>query len=238
MNAVAGRMLTIGNVALGALPGLLWLSWFWFKDRHEPEPRSRLLLAFGLGGLAALLIAYSRPRLEWLLPELPGRTNMLVDAFLVTALAEEAAKLGAFLLGGLWQRTCNEPMDGIVYAAAAALGFASVENAFYLATEDDPRLIVVRAFTATLAHVGFLAPAGFFLVRAKLGWGRFPRELATLACLVSVLLHGTYDYILLDSASLGRLALGIFMVLTLAALGILMRWSQNHSPFAPQAKQA
>lgn len=231
-------MLTIGNVALGALPGLLWLSWFWLKDRHEPEPRSRLLWTFGLGGLSALLIAYSRPRLEWLLPEMHGSASLLVDAFLVTALAEESAKLAAFLLGGLWQRACNEPMDGIVYAAAAALGFASVENAYYLAAEDDARLIVVRAFTSTLAHVGFLAPAGFFLVRAKLGWGAWGREIATLACVTSVLLHGTYDYILLDSASLGRLALGVFMVLTLAALGYLMRWSQRNSPFAPHAKQA
>ena len=88
-------------------------------------------------------------------------------------------------------------MDGIVYAASAGLGFASVENAFFLATEGDPRLICVRGFTTTIAHVMFLAPAGFFLVRAKLGMGRWRRELATLAVVLAVLLHGSYDWILI-----------------------------------------
>jgi RsiW-degrading membrane proteinase PrsW (M82 family) len=231
-------MLTLGHVALGALPGLLWLSWFWIKDRHEPESRAALLRVFILGGLAGLLIAYARPRLEWLLPDQLGTRNDIVDAFVVTALAEEVAKLSAFLLGGLWLRRCDEPMDGIVYAACAALGFASVENAYYLASEGDPRLIFVRAFTSTLAHVVFLAPAGFFLARAKLGWGRWRRELATLAVLLAVLLHGSYDWILMHGEGYGRFGLGLFMALTIAGLGWLMRWSQRHSPFAPQPESA
>jgi protease PrsW len=226
-------MLTVGQYALGALPGLLWLSWFWFKDQHEPEPRRRLVVVFVLGGLSALLIAYARPRLEWLLPDALGARNDLIDAFVVTALAEECAKLAAFLVGALWQRGCNEPMDGIVYAAAAALGFASVENAFFLASEGDVRLIFVRAFTSTLAHVLFLAPAGFFLVRAKLGAGRWRHELAALAVVGAVLLHGTYDWILMHGQGTGRLALGLFMAGTIAGLGWLMRWSHAHSPFAP-----
>ena len=225
-------MLTVGQVALGALPGLLWLYWFWFKDRHEREQRRKLLRVFVLGALGALLIAYSRPRLEWLLPDHQGPRNDLIDAFVVTALAEEIAKLAAFVIGGLWLRECNEPMDGIVYAASAALGFASVENAFYLASEGDPRLIFVRGFTSTVAHVVFLAPAGFFLVRAKLRAGRWSRELATLAVVLAVLLHGSYDWILIHADGPGRFALGLFMAATIAGLGVLMRWSHQHSPLA------
>ncbi|MBK7641914.1 MAG: PrsW family intramembrane metalloprotease [Planctomycetes bacterium] len=225
-------MLTIEQVALGALPGLMWLYGFWIKDRLEPEPHKRLVQVFLLGGLAALLIAYARPRLEWVLPDHPGVQCDLVDAFVVTALAEEIAKLAAFLLGGLWLRDCNEPMDGIVYAAAAALGFASIENAFFLASEGDARLIVVRGFTSTLAHVVFLAPAGFFLVRAKLAGGRWRGELAALAVVAAVLLHGSYDWILMHGQGMGRLALGGFMAATVALMCWLMRWSQRHSPFA------
>ncbi len=230
-------MWILGQIALGALPGLLWLYWFWFKDRHEREQRRKLLRVFVLGALGALLIAYSRPRLEWLLPDRTGLRNDLIDAFLVTALAEEIAKLAAFVVGGLWLRQCDEPMDGIVYAASAALGFASVENAFFLVSEGDPRLICVRGFTSTIAHVLFLAPAGFFLVRAKLGLGRWRRELATLAVVLAVLLHGSYDWILMHSEGPGRLGLGLFMAVTIAGLGILMRWSQQHSPFAPRAER-
>jgi RsiW-degrading membrane proteinase PrsW (M82 family) len=231
-------MLTLGQLALGALPGLLWLYWFWFRDRHEPEPRRKLLRVFVLGALGALLIAYSRPRLEWLLPDHAGPRSDLIDAFVVTALAEEITKLAAFLLGGLWLRGCNEPMDGIVYAASAALGFASVENAFFLATEGDPRLILVRGFTSTIAHVVFLAPAGFFLVRAKLGSGLWRREFATLAVLAAVLLHGTYDWILMHGNGADRLGLGLLMAAMIAGLGRLMRWSQRNSPFAPRPGRA
>jgi RsiW-degrading membrane proteinase PrsW (M82 family) len=222
-------MLTVGQVALGALPGLLWLYWFWFKDRHEGEQRRKLLRVFVLGALGALLIAYARPRLEWLLPDHSGVRADLIDAFLVTALAEEIAKLAAFVVGGLWLSECDEPMDGIVYAASAGLGFASVENAFFLATEGDPRLICVRAFTTTIAHVIFLAPAGFFLVRAKLGLGRWRRECATLAVVLAVLLHGSYDWILIHASGPGRLGLGLLMAATVLGLGLLQRWSQQHA---------
>lgn len=227
-------MLTVGQFALGALPGLLWLYWFWFKDRHEPESRPRVLQVYVLGALGALLIASARPRFEWLLPDRPGLEGELIDAYLVTGLGEETVKLAAFLVGGLWLRACNEPMDGIVYAASAALGFASVENAFFLASEGDPRVIVVRAFTSTLAHVLFLAPAGFLLVCSKLEWGRWHRELATLGCILAVLLHGTYDWMLLHAEGSGRIALAVFIAGTLAGLGWLMSWSQRHSPFAPR----
>ena len=231
-------MSTWGQVALGALPGLLWLYWFWFKDRHERESRRKLVRVYLLGGLAALLIAYSRPRLEWLLPDQLGTRSDLIDAFVVTALAEEVAKLMAFLLGGLWLRSCDEPMDGIVYAASAALGFASVENAFFLASEGDARLILVRAFTSTIAHVVFLAPAGFFLVLAKLRPGRWRRELATLGVVAAVLLHGSYDWILMHGEGVGRLGLALFMAATIAGLAWLMRWSERHSPFRPDARRA
>jgi RsiW-degrading membrane proteinase PrsW (M82 family) len=230
-------MLTVGQVALGALPGLLWLYWFWFKDRHEGEQRRKLLRVFVLGALGALLIAYARPRLEWLLPDRSGVRADLIDAFLVTALAEEIAKLAAFVIGGLWLSQCDEPMDGIVYAASAGLGFASVENAFFLASEGDPRLICVRAFTTTIAHVIFLAPAGFFLVRAKLGLGRWRREFATLAVVLAVLLHGSYDWILIHASGPGRLGLGLLMATTIVGLGLLLRWSQQHAP-APRAERA
>jgi len=222
-------MLTLGQLALGALPGLLWLYWFRFKDRDAPGGRRKLLRVFVLGALGAFLIAYSRPRLEWLLPDQTGTRNDLIDAYVVTALGEEIAKLAAFLLGGLWWRGCKEPMDGIVYAAAAALGFASVENAFVLSIEGDPRLILVRAFTSTIAHVVFLAPAGFFLVRAKLGRGRWRRELATLSVVVAVLLHGTYDWILMHAEGTGRLGLGLLMVVAISGLGLLLRWAQRGS---------
>jgi len=86
--------------------------------------------------------------------------------------------------------------------------------------------------------VVFLAPAGFFLARAKLGWGRWRRELATLAVLLAVLLHGSYDWILMHGEGYGRFGLGLFMALTIAGLGWLMRWSQRHSPFAPQPESA
>ena len=117
----------------------------------------------------------------------------------------------------------DEPLDGIIYGVAVALGFASVENAVYLAASDDVLLVVMRSFTATLAHVVFGGSLGFFL-----GLARFARPLRRLWLLpmgfvVSVTLHGLYDLFLSRSPGVARVALVVILPLGLALVGWMLR---------------
>jgi RsiW-degrading membrane proteinase PrsW (M82 family) len=214
---------------LGALPALLWLAYFRSKDDHEPEPRRVVLTVYALGCVAALAVVALRPRLEPLLAG-AGAWRGVVDAFLVTALVEETLKLGALRAAPSARRAWDEPLDGIVYGAAAALGFASVEGAFYLALSGQVSVLLARAFTATLVHVACTASVGFVIGWARLHRGTRGPGWALLALAGAVLAHGAYDLLLLELPGWEPAALLLLLPVLLAALGLASRWARARSP--------
>jgi RsiW-degrading membrane proteinase PrsW (M82 family) len=215
---------------LGFVPGVLWLWFVWEKDTHEPEPRHLVLGVFALGCAAALAGLLVRPWLEPLAMSVPAQCDLLVDAFIVTAASEEILK--GLAIGSLvwWHRELDEPLDGIVYGAAAGLGFASLENAIYLAAIADPTIVLVRAFTAMLLHAACSSALGFCLIlaRDRIGGRRWCWTFAGLA--TPILLHGTYDYFLLSDAGLDLIALLGALPLAAALLSAKIRWSRARSP--------
>lgn len=219
------------DAVVGLLPGCLWLWYFRRKDVWEPEPLAALVRVFLWGALAGWGIAWVRPRLEGFLPAEPGLWLDLADAFLVTALAEETVKLLAIVAGALWASEWDEPMDGIVYGAAAALGFASFENAVYVATSEQAWLVLARAFTANLAHVAFSASVGFFAGLGKLRGRTLPWMLFGLAA--ACVPHGLYDLWLFSRPEWNALSLLGVLPASLVLLGLKIRWSSARSPFRP-----
>jgi RsiW-degrading membrane proteinase PrsW (M82 family) len=170
-------------ILLASAPGLFLLWLFWKRDRFEREPKLLVLKLFLLGAAAAAP-AY---HLEgWL----PGPASGWYDHFVRVSLVEEVAKLLPFLVFALPRRELDEPMDGIVYAVAAALGFATVENTLY-AQAAGGTVLVYRAFTSTLAHVAFSGLWGYaFALRRR----------AVRVFAASVALHGAYDHLLSPGA--------------------------------------
>lgn len=183
---------------------------------------------FALGCAAAFVTLWLRPSIDTLAPMRAGWERDLVDAFLLTAIPEELLKFAAFLIGAWWCSDLDEPLDGIVYGAAAALGFASAENVFYLTDTGDPKVVALRGFTATLAHVGFTASLCFSVTLA-----RFYRRSAWLlgggAFLAAVVFHGGYDLFLWQGDRYTHLALLFILPLSLAILGLKIRWSRQRS---------
>ena len=65
----------------------------------------------------------------------------------------------------------NEPMDGIVYGVCASLGFATLENFYYVYIISDTfgtsamTLALVRAFSAVPAHAVFGIFMGYFFMK-------------------------------------------------------------------------
>lgn len=218
------------DAALGLAPALAWLWFLRRKDDWEPEPHLHLLRVFLLGGAAALAVVWLRPRLEvLLLPREAGLRLDLADAYLVTAGGEELAKLAAFLAGACWHRECDEPIDGIVYGAAAALGFAGVENAWFLAG-DGPAVVLARTFTAIPAHVACSAAAGLACVLARGRGALAGSAIAAAGLALAVLLHGTYDLFLYAMPGLSAWSLALVLPAMLVALSAGLRWSRARSP--------
>lgn len=145
----------------GILPALFWL-WFWLhEDKLHPEPRRIILGTFLAGGLSTALV----------LPLQQFASTLFASGFLliiVWALIEEAAKYISAEYGGLSSSWNDEPVDAMIYLATAALGFAAVENTFFLIrafTEDGHVAALLtgnlRFVGATLVHVVGSSIIGF-----------------------------------------------------------------------------
>lgn len=220
------------DVVLGFAPGVAWLVRVRRADDWEREPWGIVLRVFALGVIAGLAIAAYRPRIESWYPPLTGDAGLWLDAFAITAFWEELVKLAAVALGALWLAEWDEPMDGIVYGAAAGLGFASVENTVYFATEGlqgGGGLVLARAFTATLAHACFTGAAAFMLGVARLDGWRGAGRMLVAALAIAVALHGAYDVLLMGESSRAPLALVLVLPAALTLFALQARWARARS---------
>jgi RsiW-degrading membrane proteinase PrsW (M82 family) len=216
---------SVSDVVIAFLPAALWLWYVRREDVREPEPRILVLFAFVLGCGAANVVGHLRPRIEGLLPRIPGIGGEIVDAFAATAMPEELAKLAAVCIACVWSRAWNEPMDGIVYGVAAGLGFASLENVYFIAASGDPVVILGRAFTANLGHAAFTGSAAFFIGLARLRYR--PRIALAFAGIASaIVLHGVYDLFLFSLPDWNLVSLLLVLPLALLLLGLKIRWAQ------------
>lgn len=144
----------------------VWVYAFYREDRKNPEPLWLVGLAI-LGGMIALPIA---SRIEAALIRDPSAmTGTLAArarlALFIAGPVEETAKFLAVTLVVWFQSDFDEPVDGIVYAAAAASGFAFNENLGFM--KDQPASILARGPAATAAHILFACFWGGALGHAK-----------------------------------------------------------------------
>lgn len=177
------------------LPGLFWIWYFQRRDRFHPEPWPVLGRAFVIGAVAVLPAA----ALEYPFRSLIHGELDLVTAFWlsfgVVGFGEELIKLIAVYLGVYHLPEFDEPVDGIVYAVTAGVGFSVVENVLYIST-FGLEVAPLRAVIASLAHASFSGVSGHFLGKAKFGGAALPA--LSRGLLLAAALHGVYDFILIS----------------------------------------
>jgi RsiW-degrading membrane proteinase PrsW (M82 family) len=193
------------GVAIGAslavCGGLGWLLYFDAKDRAQPEPRGLLIAATALGALSTLL-ALGAYRAAPLLgaPDAPpiGGAPLFWYCLLVVGPVEEGAKFAVARAVVVRWRAFDEPVDGVVYAAAIAIGFAATENVLYAELLPASHQLA-RALASPLIHALFAALWGWGLARAVLSTPAGPARFAwqALPLVAAMLLHGLYDAALL-----------------------------------------
>ncbi|MBV9945936.1 MAG: PrsW family intramembrane metalloprotease [Myxococcales bacterium] len=219
--------------ACAVLPFFLSLAWLTFVrrfDRARPEPLWLVVATFGLGALsvfpAALVenaLGALTPWLDPALVTLGGQARALPLAILVFALTPGAVEEGAKWLAA-WslarqRREFDEPIDGIVYACAAALGFAAMENVKYFASgRMSGAVIAARAFMTVPAHLFFASLWGYAMGRQLVS--RRARVLPWFA--LAALAHAVFDASLaIDGA--GPAATVLVLVLAVVFVGLLRR---------------
>ncbi len=180
-------------------PAVFWLGYFYYKDRYRPEPIRNLGITYILG----LVAAYTCMKFYGLLPlvGIPDDPSALMegqglDYFFyslgVIGLVEEFFKFLPFLFIILRLKAFDEVIDGIVYASTIALGFASLENIYYLKYLEGFELFG-RAFASPLTHTIFSSIWGYTVGKARIdGKSLFKASLIGLSIAAAV--HGVFDF--------------------------------------------
>lgn len=184
----------------GAIPALVAMWLVDRLDRKRPEPaRTRRLVAFFgmLSVIPALVleVVVGQTLGEQIAPRMTYQ-GASFHAFVVAAAIEEACKI-AVVYWVVWKRPeFDERMDGIVYASRAGLGFALVENVFYLLQQDtlggQLQTWILRAVLAVPGHAMWTGMIGAMAARRRFDG----RGLGLLGgYLLAVSFHGAYDLI-------------------------------------------
>ena len=187
------------------VPVVLLLIFIYRKDKGQPEPPGKLILTFFVGCLSVIPASLMESLLMPLAPTAESMPvlNGLFTGYCVAGLSEELCKL-LLLMWVIWRsRHFDEYFDGIVYAAFLSLGFACVENIGYVMQGSDPMdTALMRGLLAVPAHFLFAVTMGYYLSLAKFDPSGRSKHLWR-ALLYPVLLHGTYDALLMVSSNLG-----------------------------------
>ncbi|MBF2098518.1 MAG: PrsW family intramembrane metalloprotease [Gloeomargaritaceae cyanobacterium C42_A2020_066] len=216
-------------LVLAVAPGFFWLWFFYRQDRLEPEPQSLVLRTFAWGVLVTLPILAVQLALN-----LPPFWNAVV----VAPITEEYGKYWVVRRTVFFHREFDEPVDGIVYGAAAGLGLASLENVFYLIQASAfPAsfwgVFWIRALLAVPGHALYAAIWGYSLGLARC-CPRYRRPAVIRSGLaLAMILHGLYNLILSlePAATLGML---IFIPLIWRMVNRRILRALALSPYHPQ----
>ncbi len=191
-------------------PIILILFYIYKRDKYEKEPIGMLVKALVSGAIIVIPILL----VESLLTKPNGFSNnfmtALYDGFFVAGFTEELFKYLAFFFIFWSHRNFNELFDGIIYASYISLGFAAVENLFYVYGYGY-EVGALRAFTAVPAHALFGITMGYYFGLAKFNKKKQTKYL-WLAILIPILLHGFYDFCLMSGNGLLMFAFLIFVV--------------------------
>jgi RsiW-degrading membrane proteinase PrsW (M82 family) len=176
-------------------PVIIVALYVYIRDKYEKEPVVNLLKALLTGVLIVLPVLLIEEILLQFGDQLDGLIKAFYTGFGVASLTEEGFKYVAFLLFFWSGRSFNEKFDGIVYAVFISLGFAAVENTFYV-YEGGYQVGIVRALTAIPAHALFGTVMGYHFGKAKFYLKDRSKHLI-LAFLMPFTWHGLYDFFLM-----------------------------------------
>lgn len=221
--SVFGTVIGIVALALAPIAFLLW--YFYTRDKLNPEPRGLILKIFLLG----LLVAVPVVLIQWWLP----LSKVWVAIVIVPILAE----LGKYLVvrqGVYPSPEFDEPIDGIIFAAVAGLGFATLENSavllltYFTITHITPAagevalsplqavldLFAVRGLLGALGHALWSGFWGYGLGMAKfVGPGRSQR-LVWKGLLAAMLTYALFNILALLPGLWPRLGMVLLVAIS------------------------
>ena len=150
-------------LSLTILPSFIILLFFVKSDKF-PEPASAIIKVFIWGVLISIPIFFINTYILFKISE-----KFL--AVFPSAFVEEGFKLLVFYFVVLKLKDFDEPIDALVYGVIVSLGFATLENIYYVYFSQfseiygSTSLASIRAITSIPAHASFGCLMGYFLLK-------------------------------------------------------------------------
>lgn len=210
-------------IIFGALPSVIWLLFYLRKDQH-PESNSMILKIFFYG----MLIAAPAVMIEiGILPEierfdLPPVIASILTVFIGVAFIEELLKYFVVRDKVIKHHEFDEPVDAMLYMIISALGFAASENMLILFSKGPEFLLtetisiaIFRFWGATFLHALCSAVVGYFLAISFFE-NRNKSKLVLLGLGISTLLHGIYNFSIIEMSDAYKFFIPLFTIIGLA----------------------
>jgi protease PrsW len=223
---------TIGFIG-ALLVTLVWLFYLRMLDIFEREKWYHILVVFIISIVLADLsfLMYDTYNFSFHF-DLNGHWfNDLMYCIFGIGLIEESIKLLPLLIFLRFSKAANEPIDYLIYASVAAIGFAFTENLMYIQNYGY-QIIHGRALSAVVAHMCFssIVAYGFIVSKYKTkvsAWVSVP-----IALLIAATAHGMYDFWLVNQA-VKSFSIVSFVILVVSVLiwNGFKNNALNNSPF-------
>jgi len=176
------------------LPSVFIVIFFVVSDKFR-EPNWEIIKIFIFGLLITIPAFFANFFLISFFSQNTLASQHLISSFLTAAPVEEGLKFLVLFLVVYKMKNFNEPLDGMVYGLCVSLGFATLENVYYVYLSEFKEitpmtLAIVRAFTAVPAHGVFGAMMGYFFMK----YSYINKKDNLFFCFfIPFLLHGFYN---------------------------------------------
>ena len=239
-------------------PALLIL-WLVIAAGARPGSPAKVWIPFFLGAASILALGPVRAPFALILaiPENPWLAQALRSVFAVAA-PEEIVKIVVIVAVSARRRPFADPMDTVIYGAAAGLGFAAYENLAYLVQHAEMwrSLAALRSVLTVPFHGALGVIAGAYLAIARsgtaLGAHRHHRDWARISSRMLILLaplglHAGFDFPLLTlqqspdldpsiRQTLGTASILIGLSSIAFAVRLVQRVAHHHAPRTKSAR--
>jgi len=213
----------IGALFFGFVPMFLFAAFVNWLDRYEKEPKLLLGAAFVWGAVIAGGGAFILNTAFGIGIYMFTGSASVAEAGTTSIFApiiEEALKgLAVFVVFLLFSREFDSILDGIVYGAITAMGFAATENVLYIYRNGFQEagwqgfwtLVFVRVFLVGWMHPFFTAFTGIGLAIARLSRNTLVKVIAAPAgYTVAVIVHAFHNTFSSVIGGEGGFFLGLF----------------------------
>jgi RsiW-degrading membrane proteinase PrsW (M82 family) len=167
----ASNLLIFWGIIFSIIPALFWLSFFYQRDRLEPEPKHYVLGVFLLGAFLAYAIGIPLVRQGFKVQDWLYLTNWgyVLGSILVVGVIYQFLIYAAIRYTVYATREFDEWIDGVIYATAAGLGFATVLNIYRVIDMGGAKLVISAIFcvVTALAYASFASIIGYSLAMVK-----------------------------------------------------------------------